>query len=144
MFGFIKNLFAGIFGFFGSLFGSKKSGYFLDLDEGQGKKPAKAEPTAAQPLAAGKPEAAKAAKAEPAKVETPKTAPKESKVEASPKPKPEPAKGPAATNGKVSGAVAPVLTFAPDYLMPTPTTSRRLPGPSLNGFREMARQVKTK
>ena len=130
MFGFIKNLFAGIFGFFGSLFGSKKSGYFLDLEEGQGKKPAKAEPTAA--------------KAEPAKVETPKTAPKESKVEASPKPKPEPAKVPVATNGKVSGAVAPVLTFAPDHLMPTPTASRRLPGPSLNSFREMARQVKTK
>jgi outer membrane biosynthesis protein TonB len=34
-------------------------------------------------------------------------------------------------------------TFATDYLMPTPTRSRRRPGPSLNMFKDMARQAKT-
>ncbi len=34
-------------------------------------------------------------------------------------------------------------TFATDYLMPSPTQSRRRPGPSLDTFRSMARQAKT-
>jgi len=33
-------------------------------------------------------------------------------------------------------------TFAGQYLMPTPSKSRRKPGPSLNMFKDMARQVK--
>ena len=57
------------------------------------------------------------------------------KVEAQPNP---PA---AATNGKV--APQSKSTFAPNYLMPTPTNSRRRPGPNMDMFRDMARQVKT-
>lgn len=32
-------------------------------------------------------------------------------------------------------------TFAPDYLLYTTTRAKRRPGPSLKGFRDMARQV---
>ncbi|NEO28940.1 MAG: hypothetical protein F6K36_00460 [Symploca sp. SIO3C6] len=46
----------------------------------------------------------------------------------------------AAKNGKVEPQAG--LTFAPNYLLPTPR-SRRRPGPSMNMFREMARQAKT-
>lgn len=34
-------------------------------------------------------------------------------------------------------------SFASENMLPTPTTSRRRPGPSLNKFMDMARQVKT-
>ena len=43
-------------------------------------------------------------------------------------------------NGKTAGGEQ---TFATDNLMPTPSTYRRRPGPSLNKFKEMARQAKT-
>ncbi len=36
----------------------------------------------------------------------------------------------------------PEMTFATQYLMPTPTKSRRRPGPSLDMFKDMARQAK--
>jgi hypothetical protein len=169
MFGFIKNFFGGIFGFLGRLLGLKKSEYFLDLDAGAKEpakvapakaEPAKAEPAAkkAEPVAAqgvaaapatAKIEAAKADKAEPAKkgnAEKVKKSKKEKEPAASvPAAAPTPAKVPAAaTNGKVSAQADAVVTFAPNNLAPTPSASRRLPGPSMNGFREMARQVKTK
>ena len=44
------------------------------------------------------------------------------------------------SNGKVEGGEQ---TFATDNLLPTPSTFRRRPGPSLNKFKEMARQAKT-
>ena len=57
----------------------------------------------------------------------------------------EPAQVPAAvTNGKVPSQAEPIRTFAPNNLMPIPTTTRRSPGPSMNNFREMARQVNMK
>ena len=34
-------------------------------------------------------------------------------------------------------------TFAPGHLMPTVTTSRRRPGPSLNMFKDMANKART-
>jgi type IV secretory pathway VirB10-like protein len=71
---------------------------------------------------------AKAAKAKAAESENSKVT-----VEAQPNP-PAPE-----TNGKVADQV----TFAPNYLMPTASSSRRRPGPSMNTFRDMARQVKT-
>ncbi len=44
------------------------------------------------------------------------------------------------SNGKVE---AGEKTFATDNLLPTPSTYRRRPGPSLNKFKDMARQAKT-
>lgn len=152
MFGFIKNFFGGIFSFFAGLLGLKKSEYFLDLGESSDKAPAKVAPAVAKQaepvaVAPAKVEAVKSEKSEPAKKAK---AEKKSKAEKEPVASvaaktAEPAKVPAAaTNGKVSSQAQPVLTFAPNNLMPTPTGNRRTPGPSMNNFREMARQVKTK
>ncbi|MEK0181088.1 MAG: hypothetical protein EAZ78_03620 [Oscillatoriales cyanobacterium] len=143
MFGFIKNFFGAIFGFIGGLLGFKKSEYFLDLGNSDGKESAKVELAAAkqpEPVVAV-PAVAKpsAAKSEPAKKPKTETAKK-------PQPEKEPVKvaTAAATNGKVPSSSEPTQTFAPNNLMPIPNTSRRTPGPSMNNFREMARQVKTK
>ena len=149
MFGFIKNFFGGIFGFFAGLLGLKKSEYFLDLGESSDKQPAKVAPAKAEPVAVApaKVEAVKSEKSEPAqKAKVEKKSKKEKEPVASAAAKTsEPPKVPAAaTNGKVSSQAQPVLTFAPNNLMPTPTANRRSPGPSMNNFREMARQVKTK
>lgn len=43
-------------------------------------------------------------------------------------------------SGKTGGGEK---TFATDNLLPTPSNYRRRPGPSLNNFKDMARQVKT-
>ena len=150
MFGFIKNFFGGIFGFFGRLLGLKKSEYFLDLGESSAKTPAMVAPAKAEPVAAApaKVEPVKSEKSEPAKkAKVEKKSKKEKEPVASvPDNTAEPAKVPvaAATNGKVPSQAEPNRTFAPNNLMPTPTGTRRSPGPSMNNFREMARQVKTK
>jgi hypothetical protein len=146
MFDFIKNFFGGIFGFFARLLGLKKSEYFLDLGNSDVKDSPKVELAAAK-----KPEPVVAASA-PAKADSPKSekseSPKKAKAETSKKSQTEkePVKvaAAAATNGKSSSSSEPTLTFAPNNLMPTPNASRRTPGPSMNSFREMARQVKTK
>ncbi|MEG4007912.1 hypothetical protein QUA41_19275 [Microcoleus sp. Pol11C1] len=153
MFGFIKNFFGGIFGFFARLLGLKKSEYFLDLGESGAKEPAKVAPAKSEPVAIAP------AKAEPVKSEkSEKSEPaKKAKVEKKSKKENEPvasvpannavpAKVPAAaaTNGKVPSQAEPIRTFAPNNLMPTSNATRRGPGPSMNNFREMARQVKTK
>ncbi|MEG4029450.1 MULTISPECIES: hypothetical protein [unclassified Microcoleus] len=153
MFGFIKNFFGGIFGFFARLLGLKKSEYFLDLGESGAKEPAKVAPAKAEPvaIAPAKVESVKSEKSEksePAKkAKVEKKSKKENEPVASvPANNAAPAKVPAAaaTNGKVPSQAEPNRTFAPNNLMPTPNGSRRTPGPSMNNFREMARQVKTK
>ena len=154
MFGFIKNFFAGIFGFFAGLLGLKKSEYFLDLGESSDKEPAKVAPAKVEPavakqaepvgVAPAKVEAAKSEKSEPAKkAKVDKKSKKEKEPVASVAAKTsEPPKVPAAaTNGIESSQAQPVLTFAPNNLMPIPTGTRRTPGPSMNNFRDMARQV---
>ena len=158
MFGFIKNLFGGIAAFFSGLFSGKKSkdgesapkakkskGYFLELDDSssvssapEAKKP---EPMKAKAAAPAK--QAESTQSAVATLERPKTSTvnevpsgnEKVKIQAQPNP---PA---AATNGKVSPEAA--STFAPNYLMPTPSSSRRRPGPNMEMFRDMARQVKT-
>lgn len=167
MFGFIKKLFGGVFAFLGGLLGGKKSqdessapktkksqGYFLELDDtgsvkstAEAKKP---EPVKAQAQApAEQKEQAKAAvatlerpKAEPKAEAKPAVAAKDVsaengkvRIEAQPNP---PAT--AASNGKVESQNE--MTFAPKYLMPKASSSRRRPGPSMDMFRDMARQVK--
>ena len=155
MFGFIKNFFGGIFGFLGRLLGFKKSEYFLDLGESGAKEPAKVAPAKAEPvaIAPAKVEPVKSEKSDkPEKSEPAKKAKVEKKskkekepVASAPANNAEPAKIPAAaTNGKVPSQAEANRTFAPNNLMPTPNGSRRTPGPSMNNFREMARQVKTK
>jgi len=176
MFGFIKNFFGGIFGFFAGLLGLKKSEYFMDLGESSAKEPAKVAPAKEPAKVAPAKEPAKVAPAKveaavakvgdavaavPAKVEAVKSGKsepaKKAKVEKKSKKKDkepvasvpantsEPAKVPAAaTNGKVPSQAEPIRTFAPNNLMPTPSATRRSPGPSMNNFREMARQVKMK
>ena len=173
MFGFIKKFFSGIAAFFSGLLGGKKSqddqsnapqiapkrkkgsGYYMELDDSDNSKPVaetkKPEPRKVEPAPEAKqPEPVKAAVAT---LERPKAEP-----EAKSK-KPEPAKTSAASeNGKINieaqpnppapannGKVNPQaeLTFAPNYLLPTATNSRRRPGPSMDMFRDMARQVKT-
>lgn len=162
MFGFIKKLFSGIFAFFGGLLGGGKKaqddqstapktqkgkGYFLELAESEGTKPVtqeqKPEPVKAESEANAKqPEPAKAAVAtlerpkagDSAPVAEVPSANEKVKIEAQPNP-PAPV-----LNGKVGSQNE--LTFAPKYLTPVTSNSRRRPGPSLDTFRDMARQVK--
>ncbi len=158
MFDFIKNLFGGIAGFFSGLFGGKKSkdgesapkakkskGYFLELDDAgnvaSGTEAKKSEPMkakAAEPAKQAEPAKSAVATLERPKTETVKEVPSgNGKVQIQAQPNP-PA---AATNGRVEPQAT--STFAPNYLMPTPTNSRRRPGPNMEMFRDMARQVKT-
>ncbi|MDY6938016.1 MAG: hypothetical protein SWY16_10145 [Cyanobacteriota bacterium] len=66
---------------------------------------------------------AKKAKAKKAQQETPAPAPAA--------PKPAPKKEP-----------EPVVLFAPNYLMPTPTNTRRRPSANMRGFLDMAKDMK--
>ncbi|MBD2089287.1 hypothetical protein H6F67_05405 [Microcoleus sp. FACHB-1515] len=160
----------GIFGFLGGLIGlGKKSEYFMEMEEAK-EETAATLPAASPAKAAAPAQPAPAAKAEP-KVE-PKVEPPVQPVSAAPPAKAEAAK-PAAKaeapapkpkvqvakieNGKVEqlsesapaavpvGVVQPSAeqTFAPKYLVGMSTNGRRRPGPSLNYFRDMAKQVKT-
>ncbi|MBK1987844.1 hypothetical protein A0J48_009880 [Sphaerospermopsis aphanizomenoides BCCUSP55] len=123
MFGFIKNLIAGIFGFITGLFG-KKDGYYLELKE---------EATPTKPAAA-KPEVATA----PTSVAAPKAAAKAPTAN-----KVEPAKAPAAKAEPAKPQVPTETNFATKYLMPSSSNSRRRPGANMNTYLDMARQVKT-
>jgi hypothetical protein len=120
MFGFIKNLIGGILGFITGLFG-KKDGYYLELKEEVGEtKPAVATP-------------APVAKAAPAKVAAVKETAK-------------PAKATKATTTTTTEPAKPAAvketTFAPQYLVPSSSNTRRRPGANMNTYLDMARQVK--
>lgn len=130
--GFINKLFGGLFAVLGAIFGGlfkliglgKKSEYFLEAD---------------------------AAKGVPAETKAPAPA----KVEAKPAPAAKTAAAPAAsTNGKVADS-APVVAPAKPVAVAEPqavnfatnfsgngSSSRRRPGPSLNPFLDMAKQIK--
>lgn len=142
MFGFLKNIFGGIFGFLGKILGlGKKSEYAYEFEatpaakaipasqpapKAEAAKPAATEVKAEAAKAEAKPAKAEKAttkKEKPAKVETP--APAAAK-------KPEPAKTP-----------APVGGFASQYLTPTATATRRRPGANMTSYLDMAREVKT-
>ncbi|URD50015.1 hypothetical protein [Chroococcidiopsis sp. CCNUC1] len=111
---------------------------------------AKAEPAKAEPAKAEKvktADAATPAKAETGKAEVPtKKQPPKVEVELvqtaegvkaqAVKPT-KPVKAVADSNGKAAS------TFAPNYLMPSASNSRRRPGANMNSFLDMARQVKT-
>ena len=138
----------------------RRSGFYLELDEAnsdtksvEAKQPAPANGAKApEPAAAAKsepaktPEPAAAAKSEPAK--TPEAAAaqpvKVELVQTAKGVKAEPAK-PAKATPATASQTPTETTFAPKYLSPSSATSngRRRPGPSMNPFLDMARQVKT-
>ena len=114
-----------------NLFGGKKSDFYLELKETDGEQKATATTAAAAPVVE--------APAPVAEKKTKKTSVKKEKqvkeTPAAPVSAPAPL---AATNGKVEPQE---VEFATKYLI-TPSMSRRRPGPSLNGFKDMARKAK--
>lgn len=136
MFGFIKNIIAGILSFLTGLFGGKKSnGYYLELkeDNTEVKKPAPKSSNGTKP--------APAAPAPAAKQESPKpvaTTANGKNGKSAPAPAPEPEKVPVAKATTPAG-----LTFAPQYLTPASSNGRRRPGANMRSFLDMASQVKT-
>jgi hypothetical protein len=148
------------------LFGGKKSAYFLELDESQKPEPAKekkAEEKKAQapskPVEVKKAEPSKATeapKAETAAKNTKKTSVKDKAKTEPTQAKPEPkASKPTISdpeeivraavfkNSSNNGnAASQTNGFAANNVI-VPTMSRRRPGPSLNMFKNMARQAKT-
>jgi hypothetical protein len=121
--GLIKKLFGGIFALLGGIlkiFGIGKSDYYMEVE-------GTAAPTAAPAAQPAVTEPSPVVAAAPAPV-----APAPTVVAAPPapvapaKPKPEPG-----------------LTFAPTFLVPSLSGGRRRPGPSLDAFMDMAKQVKS-
>lgn len=137
----------------------------MELDEAEevkpvnGKEPGKdAAAKTPQPVAA-----AKSAKEEPAKTPQPVAAAKSAKEEPAKTPEPaaaaqrvrielvqtaeglkaEPAKPAKAPAASTNGQKPTETTFAPKYLVPTASNSRRRPGANMSNFLDMARQVKT-
>jgi hypothetical protein len=130
---------------FKKFFGKKNDGFYLQVEddkaapksEAKAKAPAKPEsvstPAPAVAVAAAATPVAAAAKADKKAAKTDKKSAK--KAEA-----PKVVTAPVA----VAAPAAPAITnFATDYLIkPSSISSRRLPGANMNGFLELARQVK--
>lgn len=147
--GFIKKLIGGIFAFLGGLFGGlgklvglggSKSGYFLEADSDQSTVAAASAPA---PAAATTVAAASKVKTDASLVSaTVATEPSlNGKVVAEPVPA---ATKPAeSAPAPVPVAAASTTTFAPNFLVSANSGGRRRPGPSMNPFLDMARQVKT-
>ncbi|MBD2486877.1 hypothetical protein [Aulosira sp. FACHB-615] len=141
MFGFIKNLIAGILGFFTGLLGGKKKngGYYLQLDEsGAEVKPAPKPAESPKPAATSNGTKATAAP-EPAKKPAAKAVKASQNGKAAPA---EPEKAPATA---VAAKKEPAITtFAPQYLGTSGAANgRRRPGANMSSFLDMASQVKT-
>jgi hypothetical protein len=141
------------------LFGGKGN-YYLQLDESGESKATETATVSETPESSEAPTAV--AEASPS-VETetpaapPAPAPKTKSIKSKPKsaaavPAPAPAsqvldskelakQAIAKTSSQKAAAQEGPKGFASDYLMPLPT-ARRMPGPSLNAFKEMARQAK--
>lgn len=140
---------------FKKLFGGQKSAYFLELDESKNPQPEKVKEEAkAKPVEEKKAEPAKVTasekpKAEPAKATKKNSVKEDAKVAPAPKETKPPISDPEeiikaavfknSSNGKVNPAA---VSFASNDSI-TSTMSRRRPGPSLNMFKNMARQVKS-
>lgn len=129
---FIKNFFSGILSFFSGLFGGKKSegNFYMQLEESQ-------ESSASSSKESSAPKQEK--KPEPASTQTKQ----EKKPEPAQTKQPQPVA--TATKKEETKEEKTTSTFAPNYLKSVATANqpRRRPGPSLDMFRDMARQVKT-
>lgn len=115
-----------------NLFGGKKSDFYLELKETDGEQKATATTAAAAPVVESAPAPVAEKKAKKTSVKKEKQV---KETPAAPVSAPAPV---AATNGKVEPQE---VEFATKYLI-TPSMSRRRPGPSLNGFKDMARKAK--
>jgi predicted lipid-binding transport protein (Tim44 family) len=125
----------GIFGFLGGLLGFKKSEYYMEMAEEKEK--STVSPAATQLSAQSA--APETAQPSPAKAQSGHT--KSAQVAASVQPK-APAPKPAAQ--AVATAQPPKeVNFATKYFVPSDKNSRRRPGPSMNYFLDMAKQVKS-
>ena len=139
----------------GKIFGfNKKSDYYLEFDEAKGSDAAKSEPAPEKPAPAPAETQAKQPEHAPAPKPAKKTAKaadkptskKEAKqqakatVESISVPQKEQPSEEAPFNGGLE-ATPEGMTFAPDYLMKQSSGGRRRPGPSLNMFKDMAREV---
>jgi hypothetical protein len=160
--GVIKRLIGGFFSFLGGIFKVfnifKKSEYYLEYDEsksvpqGAAAQPAALAAVATQPAIAPQP-AAVAQSAAPAPAKKPSRKAAKAQAESN---------GDGSMNGKVANSAAAVAStepvavnsaavaatkpstpavFAPTYLGSVSSNSRRRPGPSLNRYMEMAKQV---
>lgn len=148
MSGFLGGLFVGLFGVFNKLFGFKKTEYFVDLEDDTAT-PAPQKPAApATPAAPAAP--APVVQAETAETEAKPAAAQTSKSKKTSIKSQKGAKAAPATNNGQAASLPPappkpepvLVTFAPDNLMPIANPYRRRPGPSMNQFKAMAREVK--
>lgn len=122
-------------GFLKKILGGGQDSYYLQLDEdkeSQSTPSQSSETKTEEKKAASQPKATQETKAPAAKPEV-------KKEEAKPQPKPIPAVS--SNNGKIATAQPKTVLFAPNNLMPTPTKTRRRPGPSLEMFKDMAKEV---
>lgn len=157
--GFIKQLLGGIFSLIGSIFGGlaklvglgKKSEYFLEAEPaGQVAAPAAPLAAATKPSSVNNKAATNGgAIAAPVALAVAETTSSNGNVAATKKKvskksaQTETAEGTAPTPVATAAPATPAdVTFAPNYLMTANSRSgRRRPGPSMNQFRDMARQV---
>jgi hypothetical protein len=125
----------------------RRSGYFLELDENEEKGSVDANKSPASNGAKTAEAATKPAKAESAK-KTETTANTQSAnielVQTAEGVKVEPGKPAKSPVASTNGQAKTETTFAPKYLIPSASSNgRRRPGPNMNTFLDMARQVKT-
>ena len=130
--------------------GKKKNGYYLELDESNKSQPeaAPVAETVVAPVKEEKPAPAQAPQKPVAAKSRKKGKAKKSVKATSVKFVPTQWESPEwvkaiknySDNGRVKEELSERL-FASKYLMPTPTNSRRVPGPSMNKFRDLARKT---
>jgi hypothetical protein len=116
------------------LFGGKKDDFYMQIDESQ-----ETETTETTAPVATSTESSTEVTAEAASTETATAAPAPVNVPAPEVPFWVSAMRSTAT---IQAETKPEMTFSTDYLLSSGSSSRRRPGPSLNPFKEIARQVK--
>ena len=126
----------------------KRSGYFMELDETEDVKSVNGNQPPKEVAAAKTPEpvAVELTSSKPAKTAEPVKnvpAPKIELVQTAEGVKAELAKPVSSSAANTNGQKPTETTFAPKYLAPTTTSNRRRPGPNMNTFLDMARQVKS-
>jgi len=130
-----------------NLFGGKKSNFYLELKETDGEQPAAVTAEAPAPVVEAPAPTAEPAPVAPAPAAEPAKAEKKAKktsVKKEKKAKEAQVSAPApvaATPAQPAKVEPKEVEFATKYLI-SPSLSRRRPGPSLNGFKDMARKAK--